>query len=122
MIYCLQIYIIYLVICVFAHCYTRGDDLECPMDYGLSLLPKVFPYDTCAFQYGLAMLSTHVILSKGLIWSQYNSHVLYRYVFYCGRNRFVNKIIGSGASFLKKHLYNKRLIIFSYFKFLKWLK
>ncbi len=28
---------------VFAHQYTIYDDSECPMDYELSLLPKVFP-------------------------------------------------------------------------------
>ncbi len=28
---------------VFAYLYTLDDDLECPMDYETSLLPKVFP-------------------------------------------------------------------------------
>ncbi len=28
--------------CVFAHIYTLGDNLECSMDYELSLFPKVF--------------------------------------------------------------------------------
>ncbi len=29
--------------CVFAHCYTLADNSECPMDYELSLLPKICP-------------------------------------------------------------------------------
>ncbi len=30
---------------VFANHYTLDDDLECPLDYELSLLPNAFPYD-----------------------------------------------------------------------------
>ncbi len=32
---------IYKMYCVFAHIYTLDDDLECPLEYELSLLSKV---------------------------------------------------------------------------------
>ncbi len=41
---------------VFAYFYTLDDDLECPMDYETSLLPKVFPWcDLEAYRSGVTV-------------------------------------------------------------------